>query len=247
MATFTITSWKTSSVRTRSTSPRSGTKWSSLSMWQLFEGTPINTLLWMRSTKPTLPGTSLSWPCLLISSAWWVFHRIGKRERCKMKSPELNHIPSRPIARAGQQNWNTQGTWVRPTRKGFQTLVSDYRQGRCQWRNWSWIVSIPQGGASHITLDHSPMKGKSLDEFMFHHEYAISANQPAIAWTPWRDLKTHGQQFFEISQSACPDSPQAKFSKKNRLNYDLFHSSDIRWNFEKILVGRNGKASKRVV
>lgn len=50
---------------------------------------------------------------------------------------------------------------------------------------------------------------------------------------------------YEYLKNACPHSPQKAFSKKLRLNYDSFHISDIRWNFEKILVNKNGRPIRR--
>lgn len=41
------------------------------------------------------------------------------------------------------------------------------------------------------------------------------------------------------------DSPIKSFSKKDRLMYEELSCSDIRWNFEKFLIDRNGKPVKR--
>jgi len=50
---------------------------------------------------------------------------------------------------------------------------------------------------------------------------------------------------YKYLKASCPKSPQAKFASKHRLTYDPLHSSDIRWNFEKFLIGRNGKPIRR--
>lgn len=50
---------------------------------------------------------------------------------------------------------------------------------------------------------------------------------------------------YKFLKAACPSSPQEHFSKKERLAYDPMHNSDVRWNFEKFLVGRDGKPIKR--
>jgi len=50
---------------------------------------------------------------------------------------------------------------------------------------------------------------------------------------------------YAFLKNACPVSPQQKFSQKNRLNYDTLHVSDIRWNFEKFLIGKDGKPIRR--
>ncbi|CAG0898913.1 unnamed protein product [Darwinula stevensoni] len=45
--------------------------------------------------------------------------------------------------------------------------------------------------------------------------------------------------------SVCPTAVSG-FREKERLFYDSFDSSDIRWNFEKFLVDRDGKPYKRI-
>lgn len=50
---------------------------------------------------------------------------------------------------------------------------------------------------------------------------------------------------YKYLKKACPISPQAEFSEKGRLSYRNFHASDIRWNFEKFLIGKNGKPIRR--
>jgi len=49
---------------------------------------------------------------------------------------------------------------------------------------------------------------------------------------------------YKFLRGACP-SPQASFEKKQALIYDPMDSSDIRWNFEKFLIGRDGRPIKR--
>ncbi|OQR72158.1 glutathione peroxidase-like [Tropilaelaps mercedesae] len=55
----------------------------------------------------------------------------------------------------------------------------------------------------------------------------------------------HAAPIYDYLKKSCPVAPQATFSEKNRLNYEVFHASDIRWNFEKFLIGKDGKAIKR--
>jgi len=50
---------------------------------------------------------------------------------------------------------------------------------------------------------------------------------------------------YKYLKKACPVSPQKHFSSKDRLSYTKFHVSDIRWNFEKFLVGNDGKPIRR--
>jgi len=40
-------------------------------------------------------------------------------------------------------------------------------------------------------------------------------------------------------QAYCPPAT-ISFAEKNRLEYDQLKSNDIRWNFEKFLIDRNG-------
>jgi len=40
-------------------------------------------------------------------------------------------------------------------------------------------------------------------------------------------------------QAYCPP-PTLYFAKKSRLSYDDLKANDIRWNFEKFLIDRNG-------
>jgi glutathione peroxidase len=44
---------------------------------------------------------------------------------------------------------------------------------------------------------------------------------------------------YSYLKSYCP-SPTNFFAKKDRLMYDDFQSNDIRWNFEKFLIDRQG-------
>jgi len=50
---------------------------------------------------------------------------------------------------------------------------------------------------------------------------------------------------FKYLKNSCPISPQDEFSQKGSLFYEPLHTSDIRWNFEKFLIGRNGKPIRR--
>ncbi|KAH7957994.1 hypothetical protein HPB51_028022 [Rhipicephalus microplus] len=49
---------------------------------------------------------------------------------------------------------------------------------------------------------------------------------------------------FELLKSHCP-SPVSKFRPREKLFYTPQDNSDIRWNFEKILVDRNGTPLRR--
>ena len=44
---------------------------------------------------------------------------------------------------------------------------------------------------------------------------------------------------FDVFQSYCPPTTK-HFKPLHMLHYDNLHSSDIRWNFEKFLIDRNG-------
>lgn len=50
--------------------------------------------------------------------------------------------------------------------------------------------------------------------------------------------------FFAFLKSQCP-SPATAFRPKEKLFYSPQDSDDIRWNFEKILVARNGTPLRR--
>ncbi|CAG0894506.1 unnamed protein product, partial [Darwinula stevensoni] len=50
---------------------------------------------------------------------------------------------------------------------------------------------------------------------------------------------------YSYLKSVCPTTVSA-FREKARLFYDPLDSDDIRWNFEKFLVDRDGKPYKRV-
>jgi len=45
---------------------------------------------------------------------------------------------------------------------------------------------------------------------------------------------------FRYLRSYCP-SPRRNFPAKDTLMYDLFDPDDIRWNFEKFLLDRDGR------
>jgi glutathione peroxidase len=46
--------------------------------------------------------------------------------------------------------------------------------------------------------------------------------------------------FKRLTKKACPEEPNEDFEDNNRLFYKNLTSYDIRWNFEKFLIGRNG-------
>lgn len=62
-----------------------------------------------------------------------------------------------------------------------------------------------------------------------------------------RKLDVNGETqhpLFEFLKSRCP-SPVSKFRSKDNLFYSPQDSADIRWNFEKFLVDRDGTPLRR--
>jgi len=61
-------------------------------------------------------------------------------------------------------------------------------------------------------------------------------------------IEVNGAQMHDLYtylRASCPESPQPGFQAKTILPYEPLHASDIRWNFEKFLIGKDGKPVKR--
>jgi glutathione peroxidase len=63
-------------------------------------------------------------------------------------------------------------------------------------------------------------------------------NFPLFAKLDVNGEKAH--PLYVYLRSQCP-SPVEAFREKKRLLYDPLNSNDIRWNFEKFIIDRNGK------
>ncbi|XP_022239705.1 glutathione peroxidase-like isoform X3 [Limulus polyphemus] len=75
--------------------------------------------------------------------------------------------------------------------------------------------------------------------------------RPGNGFTPnfvmFNKIEVNGENqhpLYAYLKTFCP-SPLAGFRRQERLFYTPFHNRDIRWNFEKFLVNKNGKPLMR--
>jgi glutathione peroxidase len=54
----------------------------------------------------------------------------------------------------------------------------------------------------------------------------------------------NSSELYKYLKSSCPP-PVKEFHKQIDLEYEPYHSDDVRWNFEKFLINRNGKVVMR--
>jgi len=84
--------------------------------------------------------------------------------------------------------------------------------------------------------------GGTPDEIMNGIKYCRPGNGfiPNFAFSEKVDVAGESAiPLFKHLTDVCPE-PQKLFEPKNRLNYTGLQSSDIRWNFEKFLIGKDG-------
>lgn len=51
-------------------------------------------------------------------------------------------------------------------------------------------------------------------------------------------------KIYTFLKGVC-DPPKQEFTERKKLLYDPLHGNDIRWNFEKFLIAKNGKPYRR--
>ncbi|KAL3205205.1 hypothetical protein MRX96_011109 [Rhipicephalus microplus] len=89
--------------------------------------------------------------------------------------------------------------------------------------------------------------GGSGEEILAGIRYVRPGNDYVPNFRLVQKLDVNGETqhpLFEFLKSRCP-SPVSKFRSKDNLFYSPQDSADIRWNFEKFLVGRDGTPLRR--
>lgn len=89
--------------------------------------------------------------------------------------------------------------------------------------------------------------GGSGEEILNGIRYVRPGNNFQPNFPLFQKLDVNGETqhpLFELLKSHCP-SPVSKFRPRDRLFYTPQDNNDIRWNFEKILIDRDGTPLRR--